>query len=258
MVHFDAVEGFGMKTIVLHPIGRFGNQCMQYLFARAVAEMRGVELQVGPWIGEEVFDIPINRPTKEGIRPMTEAEVRWWMEVDRMDVIEFRGYAQCQTAMIYTRRQAREWLKIKSKWLPSLDACIRQRDVIAHRRVGDYAALGYPVVSEWSYEHACWWNGLDVSRMKILTEETASKEIVFPEHLSFMRDFYKMMKAAVLLRGNSSFSWMAALLGEGAVFSPVIPADAAGGKEHNVNFVPGNHPRFCHLEFVTDLYVNEI
>ncbi len=91
----------------------------------------------------------------------------------------------------------------------------------------------------------------------ILSEEEPTPHAPFiPDDLSFIVDFYRMVQAPTLLRANSSFSWCAALLGNGLVLSPVIDG-LEGGKKHLCKFVAGNWPRFANFDFVTDLRVDE-
>ena len=43
-------------------------------------------------------------------------------------------------------------------------------------------------------------------------------------------------------------------MGTGQVYSPLIEG-LEGGREHDVQFVPGNWTRFSNLHFTTDLYL---
>lgn len=255
-----------MSVLVCSLQGRTGNQVMQYLFARAFAQIARAELQVNPWIGERIFQIEHPRPAPcirdrfcETERDLGRA-LRTFSERDDAEM-EFRGYAQCQNAMIYTKRQAQSWLKLR----PEIEtACAHavlaspasSGAIVCHRRVGDYVGYGYPVVSHQSYERACEEYGLDLEEAVFLSEEHPISHVGhLPDDLSFMPDFYRMMIARTLLRANSSFSWLAALLGDGLVLSPIVEG-LEGGKEHFCPFVAGNHPRFApHLDFVTDLHV---
>jgi hypothetical protein len=205
-------------------IGRLGNQLFQYSHARAYAEREGATLATPPWIGEQIFQIP---------------------EADRSPKgdVNLRGYFQDQESLIYTRKQVKEWFRLK----PEVEASIPKASsncVTAHRRVGDYAKLGYVVVSEKSYEDALKKFDLG-SCISYVTEESGN---------DFLQDFYRLMTAPILLRGNSTFSFWAATLGNGRVFSPVI--DSLPGGEQDCDFVEGNHPKFCSLSFVTDLHLS--
>jgi hypothetical protein len=258
-----------MSVLVCSLQGRFGNQVMQYLLCRAFAQAYGLELRMDPWIGERIFQIDHPRPNDwerpGAVHELPRVNEHSIFERDRHEPFfrgrEFRGYAQMQQCMIYTKRQAQAWLKLR----PEIEtACahavlaspMSSGAVVCHRRVGDYVGYGYPVVSHHAYERACAEFGLDLDEAVFLSEENPIPHAGFlPDELSFMPDFYRMMVAKTLLRANSSFSWLAALLGDGLVLSPIVEG-LEGGKEHNCAFVAGNHPRFApHLDFVTDLHV---
>lgn len=254
-----------MSVLVYTLQGRFGNQVMQYLFCRAFAEQFGYELRGDSWIGERVFDIRHPRPDGSPLSRMNEVDIFATLrDADRRcgatglpANIEFRGYAQTQSCLnFYTKRKAQEWLKLRPEAAEKCAAARPDSDtIIGHRRVGDYVGYGgYPVVSSLSYWRALKKFGFDDSRFVLLSEESPTHHAGLPDDLSFMPDFYRMMKAPVLLRGNSSFSWLAALLGDGLVLAPVV--DGFGGGPCEAEFVAGNHPKFTsHLDFVTDLHV---
>lgn len=211
-------------------IGRFGNQLFQYAALRAEAERDGVPFITPPWIGDKLFNLPKYEAQGE--------------------VNTLPGYRQDQASLIYTRRQVRAWFTFR----PEIEAQLTDIHgvrVAAHLRVGDYLGIGYPVVSQESYTAACAKYGHGEG-MFFVSEENPSEPITgLPEWLP---DFVRLMRAKVLFRGNSSFSWWAATLGDGKVYSPLIDGLGAG-VHHGVEFVTGNHPRFCSLYFVTDLHL---
>ncbi len=249
---------------------------MQFLFCRALAERTGSDLCLdGTWVGEDIFDIPRARlPQARATRRFNAVDALSWAQPDfsgnagkperrsgGCDAIEVRDYCQHQACMIYTKREAQSWLRLR----PQIEeACVKAQcadgggndKIVCHRREGDYRDYGYPTCSLRSYARAADSFGLIWdSSVAILTEEDPTPHAGFlPDDLAFMPDFYRMMKAPTLLRGNSSFSWVAALLGNGLVLSPVIDG-LEGGREHDVKFVAGNWPRFCNLDFVSDLFV---
>lgn len=238
-----------MSTVTASLIGRAGNQSMTFLFAKAYAERHGHDFQCSPPPQLRLaFDLGDIAPlTAHGLPQRNEFELNGEGDVD------IRCYAQSAAAMIYTREWARKTLQIWPGWLPLLESSVRIPAIIGHRRVGDYAGYGYPIVSLASYEKACADHGLDGSALEMSTEESALTVAGIPDDISFLPDFYRLMRAPILLRGNSSFSWLAGLLGNGRVFSPVI-AGLDGGREHDVEFVEGNWPRFANLHNITDLH----
>lgn len=257
--------------------GRTGNQCVQFLFAYAFAQKYGLEFQCAEWIGERIFALPEYKRPSEGavitrVNEITifdiyaqDSRSKWDFEKEcrapLMD-LEFRGYAQTQRAMIYTKRQAQSWLRLRPDIETACANAVLADDgkndrVVCHRRAGDYIGYGYPVVSVPSYSSACEQFGLvcDSRNTTFLSEEDSTPHGGhLPDDLAFMADFYRLMMAPTLLRGNSSFSWLAALLGNGLVLSPVIDG-LEGGKIHDCKFVAGNHPRLANFDFTTDLYV---
>lgn len=231
-------------------MGRFGNQVMQYLFARAYADRHGYDFQCEQWIGQMIFSITDHPVTCLGLPCRNEIDARG--EGD----INLRCYAQSKDAMIYTRAQAAAWLTLRPEINSRLNRVIAPLAgaIIAHRRCGDYIGYGYPVVSLASYYRACEIHGLTGDLVFSTEENPLPHRPFFPDKLAFLPDFYRLIQAPILLRGNSSFSWVAGLLNKGRVFCPVIDG-LTGGIEHDVEFIPGNHKRFTNLSFVTDLHL---
>ncbi len=236
-----------MSVVAVKPFGRWGNQLFQYAYARAYAEQHNCDFECDEWLGTKAFELN-DKPVSKSLPQHSEVCIE-----DGMVDFEFRGYAQSQKCMIYTREDILRYFKLKPQWedfrndTPSF--------LLAHRRVGDYLGYGYPVVSRKSYYDAIYQFDLN-SNFGFVEEE---KPVVSMEcekaGVGFLADFIALCKAVVLLRGNSSFSWWAATLGGMPVYSPVVEGLGAG--EHHCKFVEGNHPRFCNLSFVTDLYLKQ-
>jgi hypothetical protein len=255
-----------MSILVCTLQGRTGNQVMQYLFARAFAELYGLELRMDPWIGERIFDISHPRPESAVSRRWNEVDFRDWRvnlgdEPWTLGDVEFRGYAQSQDCMIYRKRDAQAWLKLRPEIETACARAVMESDakdakVVCHHRRGDLLGYGYPQLTRRSYELACNRFGLTWRDAVVLSEECPIPHAGhLPDDLSFLPDFYRMMTAPTLLRGNSSFSWLAGLLGDGLVLAPIVDG-LEGGKEHDCAFVAGNWPRFTNLDFVTNLHVS--
>ena len=236
-------------TIGLQFLGRFGNCLFQYSFARAYAEKHGLQLQTDPWIGQKIFDL--NDPP---ISPLLQDKRDENTLVDGEHNFILRSYCQQQKCLIYTQEQAKRWFKFR----PVIDSELKSRvpregNLVGHRRVGDYAGYGYPVVSLQSYINHC-ENvlGIPERELVMVTEESAYTLTDFPTDLAFLPDFYRLCRAHILLRGNSTFSWWAAVLGNSIVYSPLIHGKP-GGIEHDCQFTYGHWPRLANLEFTTDL-----
>lgn len=252
-------------VVCVPPGNKIGNASLSYLHARAHADRVGAELQMDPWIGEKIFErlrfSPID-PRNRNLPRRTEMDL-----APKETDIELRTYAQSQPAMIYTRRQAREYLPlalgIKPNGTPKgwglsseeLDRWLTVNALVGHRRVGDYIGYSYPVVSERSIRNAVVDFGLK-GNLELITEENPRISSTVPSDISWYPDFLTMIRAKTLLRGNSSFSFVAGLLGFGRVLSPVIEG-CEGGREHDVKYVEGNWARFANLDFVTNLHVEE-
>lgn len=243
--------------------GRFGNQCLIYLFARGYAERHGMTLKTGDWIGRRVFQlsddaIDIGAREVETFDEANEYGMSDFAQCEKRPNIFFSGYGQMQLcADYYTKRQAQGWLKLRPEIEAVCAKSLGPMPIVCHERRGDYFGYRYPVVSRASYINAMAEYGLAGPPAAFLSEEhpTPPEPGELPNELGFMPDFYRMMRAPTLLRANSTFSWLAALLGNGLVLSPVIDG-LEGGKEHdNVKFVAGNHPRLANFEFTTDMWV---
>lgn len=206
----------------------------QYAYARARAEREGKQLTTSSWIGEEIFDLPKHVPVLDTIELLPTA------------------YHQDQDSLIYTRKQVREWFKFKTEIVYRSDIIV-SGGVVAHRRVGDYASLGYVVVSKSSYLECMKEHGLNSCLW--ITEEVSAYSNMFKD-IPFLGDFIRMTKADTFMRGNSSFSWWAATLSNAKIYSPVID-DLEGGREQDCKFVEGNHPKFANLPMCTDLHLEE-
>ncbi len=224
---------------------------MQYCFARAYAEQMGCEFQCEPWIGQRIFELS-DAPISRELPRRSELDIK-----DGETDFNFRGYAQNQRCMIYTKKKVQDWFKIRPHIAKNLEDCRWKDDyILAHRRVGDYIGYGYVQVSKQSYYKACRNLECLPSALRFVSDEHPSHCDGVEREFDFLLDFYRLTKAKILLRGNSTFSWFAALLGNAEVYSPVIEG-LEGGKEHDCEFVKGNHPRFANLDFVTDLHVKE-
>jgi FkbM family methyltransferase len=224
-------------TIFTPLIGRFGNQLFQYVAARSKAEREGHTLATPPWIGEQLFEIPDASRSQ-----------------DYVDVSADIKYGQHQEAITYTRRDVLNWLRFKPEMKAKLDSFVPQGEIIAHLRRGDYAGYQYPLVSKKSYLKAAEKFGFNPDEVKFVSEEEPLTHPDFTGELAFLPDFYRMIRARVLLRANSSFSWWASTLGEALTFSPCIDGKP-GGVESDCEFAWGNAQRLANLDFTTDLHL---
>lgn len=209
----------------------------QYAYARKLAEQQGRELHTNGWAGQKIFQL--NDPPLDGSEEMLPEH-----------------YRQDQDSLIYTRADARRWFAWRPEVAEKLAFNVMCRPLLAHWRNGDYIRLGYPVVSQRAIQRALEAHGFDPEKLSLVSEEVPMRSDEFTGELAFAPDFYRMTKAEALFRSNSSFSWWAATLGNGRVFSPIIEG-LKGGVEHDaVPFVEGNHPKLAELPCCTDLYLS--
>lgn len=234
-----------MSTVVLKAIGRFGNLCFQHAYARAFCEQNGHELRTDPWIGEQIFTLDGHTPK----RP------------DGTEQIALSGYFQNQDALIYTRADCRRWFAFRQEIFDKLNAVKVYNLPYAHFRRGDYASpsSGYPMVSKDAVTTAMGQHGIYDPCIPV-SDEAPSKEpdyLGFDGELSMLPDFWRLVRAPIMFRANSSYSYWAGVLSHGRVFSPIITGLAGGVEHDDVPFVEGNWPRLAELEFVTDLHLKE-
>lgn len=243
-----------MKIVGLRFLGRLGNAMFSYAFARAHAELNGAHLCTDPWIGQKIFEID-DPLVPDGLIRRNENTLAL-TEVN----CEIRSYCQQQRCLIYTREQVRRWFKLRPEWAEKLAAMPSHgHNIVAHIRRTDFAGYGYVLPSPWAYRRAVEANGFVDQPFLRISDEDPEKRMPFgfPDNLAMLPDFYRLMTAPVLFRANSTFSWWAATLGNGRVFSPVIDGFTGGQEHDDVPFVEGNHPRLHYLDFTTDLHLRE-
>lgn len=236
-----------MSVVAVSMMGRFGNQCFQYVYARAYAEKYGHEFQCDSWDGQKIFQLNDKPIAATNLQPRDENNI-----IDGEGDIIIRSYCQQQKCLIYTASQVREWFSFQ-EWVDGATGDLVIPKCCGHRRVGDYVGYLFPYVSEASYHSAA--RKYNLPPVELITEESPRVSRDIPKEISYLADFFILSKTPILLRGNSSFSWWASVLNAGITYSPVI--DGLGGGEHNCDFVLGNHPRLSHHHFCTDLYLKK-
>lgn len=233
----------------LHHLGRMGNNLFSYCFARGYCERYGFELHTDPWPGERIFCI--DHPRCRGDLERKDENTIILGEGN----ISYCSYSQRQKcANFYNLEKIRQWLRFRPNVEAALQTLIPSaQTVVAHIRRGDYAGYGYPLVSEASYFAACKEIGVEIRNLMLVSEEYPAIHEDFRKEFLFVPDFFRLAKASILLRANSSFSFWAAAIAQAnqkaAVFSPVIEG-LEGGVEHACRFIPGNSARIADLGFV--------
>ena len=242
-----------MSFIGLHFQGRWGNQLFEYAFARGFAERNGLTLHTDPWVGQKIFQIDDPPIVMHHVRcNRDENNIR-----DGDKDFTFVSYCQNQKcADYYSVMKIREWFKFRPEIVEKLNNVVPiVPSILAHRRNGDYKGSGFPVISEIAYLRACDKYGMNSEALKFVTEETQIIHPDFKNGLEFLPDFFRLMCAEALFRGNSTFSWWAGALGLGKVYAPVIKGLLGGVEHDDVPFVEGNYPACCDLSFVSDIHL---
>ena len=241
-----------MPLVTIPLVGRLGNLLFIYSFARAWAEQNGYELALPPWLGEQVFEIP------QAVRP----------DRYRVDKVFPEETHQNQESLIYTRAQVRQWFQFKPQVLERLKPVQSPGVLLNVRGARDYLDAGLVCISRESYLDACqnhlgsldgigWETDTEPTRLPDFTGNPSACGLgTAPVSIP---SFYRLMQAPVLFRANSTFSWWAATLSRGRVFSPVIKGIKGGVPQARCNeFVEGNWPVMCDNSPNTDLHLKEL
>lgn len=227
--------------------GRFGNLLFQYCWARAWCEQNGYKLCLHPWIGEKIFQIPLAARPPANIKLAEDTHQR-------------------QESLIYTRRQVREWLRLKPEVQDKLAPVLQNRKpvLIDLRQGDDYLGAGLVSLGSACYYDAVQKAGysLDDCDVERDTEPTRLPEFQgdvtasgFNTTWVSLPAFYRMMTAQVHFRANSTFSFWAATLGNARVYSPVIRGVRGGVPNAYAEFVEGNWPVCADTGVNTDLHL---
>ncbi len=238
-------------------LGGFGNQIHQYVAARKYAEIVGAQIEVPDWIGKDIFglsepgwsrDLPEVSDGACGAPP----EVEWGQTNIRLC-----GYFQTQRWIgLLSKKELKRWLPMRRD---IIDLCPvpTQSYAAAHLRQGDY--IDHPLyanVPERSYVRAAAEHGFSIDMWA--KQDSPRRVPGLHDNLQFLPDFLVLMRAFILLRANSTFSWWAAALGDADVYAPLV-TDHVG--EYDADFVRGNWPRCADIGRVgirvDDLYLAE-
>ena len=252
--------------------GGFANRMSKYAFARAYAEKHGATLRTTPWKGEQVFDIEHPRMRIGELPVVDNINLEAWD--GRVD-IAIQGEAQHQRCLIYSRAEARRWFTLRPE-IKALLEPVPKFEIAAHLRWGDFQdANGFIAISKDSYRKAVRDFKIgDEDGIRYISEE---EPLLVPgvsefkwrnrptdeePGLGFLPDWWALCLADNILRGPSTFSWWAAVLGDHKrVFSPWqqgIPWQGTGRGFQDVPFVEGNHaPITCWWAGHSELHLRE-
>lgn len=246
-----------MSTINLQLHDRFGNQCLQYLYARGYANRNGAVLHTSPWIGQTIFEIE-DPPIETELPQRYDMDRATW---DGQTDIELTGWGLHQMTITYTRTEAKSWLRFRPEvarlldqvWIPRLASHIRHNDFLTMDR--------YIAISEHSYIKAWQEFEPEYEDMQTISENDPTLIAELTDMgAGFLPDFVTLMRAHVLIRANSTFSYMAAILGDNyKVYAPNLNGiEPVAGVLQDVPFVLGNWPAIsCVHDNCSDLYLPE-
>jgi len=243
-----------MPLLQFNLTGRFGNLLFQTAYAFAWCQQSGYDLCLHPWIGEQIFSgLP------KVVRPENHTPDLVWN--DRL--------FQCQLDLIYTRKQVREWFKLKPEVEKMLvPARFPNRVCLNVRQGQDYRDAGLVTLSEKCYANAAIRLGFSPGDCRFETDLNPITLPAFPGDLRSsghcvsavgLPSFYRLMTAPVLLRANSTFSYWAHVLSENqVVYSPVIRGLPGGVPNVDCQtFLRGNFPAMVDSPDHSDLYLQE-
>ncbi len=250
-----------MKRIQVKFCGLFGNKCLTYATARAWAERFDAELQTDPWEGETLFEDVKPNPIRGGHDLYVEG---CWFDqgaIDRAHTVLVHCFmAVMSKAPVkdglagsqlfeFSRSQLRRWFKFKPafEYQSSYDKAFHLRywdPHVSNACCPWYSSTTFPCanISRTSYDLAAEELGYDPNEFEIVHDREPHTKHGIPKDLMFAIDFQVLSQASVLFRANSSFSYLAAALGHGRVFSPQMAGVSGSwtGDPLPVEFEEGN------------------
>ncbi len=218
--------------------GRFGNQILQYAYLRLFAARAGAVAETPDWIGRYVF--AIDDPLAEGSLPQIvesqfDAPFAIRRECRPSANVDLHGYFAFDTAHYREARdEFRGLFALRESAARIVDAAWaklggNERTVVAiHIRRGDFGYGRFWIAPvEWYFK---WLNEVlpqlrrpivyVASDDPVVRDEFARFDPVsardvdgFPEDLEYLTDFFMLQKAHALAISNSTFSFVAAMLG---------------------------------------------
>lgn len=178
--------------------GRFGNKLIHYVVGKCYAESLGLTVEIPRgWIGETIFEIE---------EPY----------IERKEGIQLPAFFNMPHRLVdpcLTRSTIRRLLR----WRPDLVRVTERKESVVHVRRGDFLTdSGFPVVSPEHLIAEC-----KTGTPFVVSEDSPQNNGLFSKRFSFLEDFQTLMMAKnVYVYPRSTFSQMAALLGNGNIYMP--------------------------------------
>lgn len=210
-----------MKKVVQLPAianeGRFANKLIHYIVGKCYAESVGatVEIPIG-WLAESVFEISephIQRKARVIAPTQLDMEFSGAVALPPFFNLPHRVVDKCLR---------RESVKRLLKWRSGMVKVDEPLRAVIHIRRGDFLnACMFPYIPLYELYDAIESVGLDRSKVVAVNENFPRRGEMFPAGLEFLEDFQTLMLAEnVFVYPRSTFSQIAALLGDGNIYMP--------------------------------------
>jgi hypothetical protein len=235
-----------MSIVQVRIIGGIGNQLHMYAAVRKYAQLHGAMLEApADWLGRRLFGL--NDPVPSRVLPEVN-DSQQTLDEGRVDV-SIGGYFQTQRWVgLLSRAELKQWFKIDPHLLELCGPRPHPFYTACHMRLGDYLGKpwGYCNISEESYYKALAEFGLPLGALEWVREDRSRHMpgLDANNRFDWLPDWVTLLRANVIVRSNSTFSWWAATLSEAQVYSPVVE-DIVG--PNTVSFTLGNHPKCGHV-----------
>lgn len=205
-----------MKKVIQLPAiankGRFANQLLHYVIGKGYAEVVGATVEIPKgWVGQSIFEI--NDPhIDQNSRMLTPRQ----LDEDFSGTVAIPAFFSLPHRIV-DPFLIRETVQNILKWRPEWIKVKAKKESVVHLRRGDFLTDGhFPIISRQELLRAT--QRFD---SEVISEDTPSNTGLFPKSLSFLEDFQTLMQAKnVFVYPRSTFSQMAALLGDGNIFMP--------------------------------------
>jgi len=211
-----------MKKVIQLPAianeGRWANKLLHYVVGKCYAESVGATVEIPRgWLGETVFEIsePYIEQKARMLSPQLDQDFDGTVALPPFFNLPHRIVNPCLT---------RETVKRLLKWRPGMVRVNSRPKAAAHVRSGDFLTnQDFPIVRQATIIDQARFAGYPPDKCEVVSEDKPRNSGLFPKELEFLEDFQTLMRAYnVFVYPRSTFSQMAALLGNGRIFMPYI------------------------------------
>lgn len=208
-----------LQIPALRDEGRFANRLIHYMVGRHLAEAWDVRLATHPWIGECLFDLNdshVERPVP--YLPFAEIEKGFWGPTA---LPPFFAIPHRIVDPLFNRQFVQKLFKWRA-FYEEKRGRVQSHKAVIHVRRGDFCSLpDFPVVPVHTLLDNAEQHGFSVSECILVREESPLNTGLFPWPFEFLEDFFTLMQADnIFVYPRSSFSQLAALMGNGNIYMP--------------------------------------